>query len=92
MTIMRLLFDLDGTLTDPFVGITTCIRHTLAGYDVEVPAAEDLRWCIGPPLLDTFKTLLNTTDDELAAAALRTSHLNSCGESWIGWRKLNCVF
>lgn len=67
---MRLLLDLDGTLTDPFVGITRCIRHALKGLGSEAPPGEDLRWCIGPPLHESFLTLLNTTDDQLASKAI----------------------
>ncbi len=43
--------DLDGTLTDPELGITRCIRHALSELGREVPDDIDLKWCIGPPLL-----------------------------------------
>lgn len=68
---MRLLLDLDGTLTDPLVGITSSIQHALSALDVDVPPASDLRWCIGPPLHESFKALLDTTEDEPAFEALR---------------------
>ena len=45
-----LLFDLDGTLTDPFVGITRSVQYAMEKLGRSVPAADDLRWCIGPPL------------------------------------------
>ncbi len=61
-------FDLDGTLTDPKIGITRCIQHALEQLDVVVPTAEDLTWCIGPPLLESFKSMLG--DDESANVAL----------------------
>ena len=68
---MRILFDLDGTLTDPFPGITNCIRHALEKLKVaDIPAAEELLWCIGPPLHGSFKTLLDTEDDSIADEAL----------------------
>jgi phosphoglycolate phosphatase len=51
---MHLLFDLDGTLTDPFVGITTRIRYALTSLGRAAPPAEDLRWFIGPPLKDSL--------------------------------------
>ncbi len=57
-----LLFDLDGTLTDPLVGITRSIQYALDKMGAAVPAAEDLRWCIGPPLWDSFSVLLDTND------------------------------
>lgn len=63
MTYSTLLFDLDGTLTDPFVGITRSIQHALERMGVaRIPEAEDLRWCIGPPLWESFGILLETPD------------------------------
>lgn len=68
---MRVLFDLDGTLTDPFVGITSSIQHALRKLGRVAPPADGLRWCIGPPLDESFLTLLGTSDRELALEALR---------------------
>lgn len=67
---MHFLFDLDGTLTNPFLGITNCIRHALENLGHDPPPAEDLRWCIGPPLKESFFTLLDTDDPALAEEAL----------------------
>lgn len=67
---MRLLFDLDGTLTDPFVGITKCIQHALTELDQIVPPADDLGWCIGPPLQESFLKLLDTENVQLATQAV----------------------
>lgn len=64
------LFDLDGTLTDPFVGITRSIDHALARLGRIAPAAEELRWCIGPPLKTSFAVLLDTEDQALLDAAV----------------------
>lgn len=44
---MNLLFDLDGTLTNPVVGITASIRYALAQLGRSAPPPGDLRWCIG---------------------------------------------
>ncbi len=68
---MNLLFDLDGTLTDPFLGITRCIVHALNAQGRQAPPPEDLRWCIGPPLKDSFLALLDTTNELLAEEAIR---------------------
>jgi phosphoglycolate phosphatase len=62
MTISTILFDLDGTLTDPFEGITRSIQHAVEKMGGQAPDTEDLRWCIGPPLWDSFKVLLGTED------------------------------
>jgi phosphoglycolate phosphatase len=56
------LFDLDGTLTDPFVGITKSLRYALEKLGRIAPAAEELRWCIGPPIQSAFAVLLETED------------------------------
>jgi len=58
-----LLFDLDGTLTDPFVGITRSVQYAMERLGRPVPAADDLRWCIGPPLKLAFAKLLETADE-----------------------------
>ncbi len=55
---MNLLFDLDGTLTDPFEGITGCIAYALNALGLESPPVEELKWCIGPPLKSSFAVLL----------------------------------
>ena len=68
MKIENILFDLDGTLTDPRVGITRSIQYALEKLDRPVPTAEDLLWCIGPPLLENFKKLLSPDDDPAETA------------------------
>lgn len=65
-----LLIDLDGTLTDPKPGITNCIRHALQQLGRPAPAADDLTWCIGPPLMDSFRALLSDAGEDVAARAL----------------------
>lgn len=64
------LFDLDGTLTDPFAGITRSIQHALAAMGAVVPPADELGWCIGPPLWDSFAVLLGTDDRALLDRAV----------------------
>ncbi len=67
---MNLLFDLDGTLTDPFPGITKCISHALQKMGRESPPRESLHWCIGPPLKNSFAKLLSSDDETLTEKAL----------------------
>jgi phosphoglycolate phosphatase len=55
-------FDLDGTLSDPKIGITASIQYALAKFDIPVPTQDELTWCIGPPLHASFKALLGTSD------------------------------
>lgn len=51
----HILFDLDGTLTDPMMGITKSVRYALNYYGIEVKDLNDLLPFIGPPLRDSFK-------------------------------------
>ena len=48
-----IFFDLDGTLTDPTVGITRSVRYALAKFGIEEPT-ENLTHFIGPPLHRSF--------------------------------------
>lgn len=49
-----ILFDLDGTLTDPKPGITACVQYALHKMGIEEPDPDKLEPFIGPPLLDSF--------------------------------------
>lgn len=70
MTARPLLFDLDGTLTDPRVGIIGSIRYALDRLARPCPSDDALAWYIGPPLRSTFATLLATSDTALIERAL----------------------
>jgi phosphoglycolate phosphatase len=65
-----LLFDLDGTLTDPKPGITGCIRFALENLKASCPTDDLLARYIGPPLRRTFAELLSTTDTEVIENAI----------------------
>ena len=49
-----ILFDLDGTLTDPAEGITNSVAYALEKYGIEVENKRSLCSFIGPPLNDSF--------------------------------------
>ena len=49
-----ILFDLDGTLTDPKPGITRAVAHALARYGISVANLDTLTPFIGPPLHHSF--------------------------------------
>ena len=70
MTPLVLLFDLDGTLTDPRAGIVRCMKHALDRLGAPCPPDEVLASFIGPSLRSTFATLLATSDRELIERAL----------------------
>lgn len=48
------LFDLDGTLGDPYEGITNCIKYALSSVGITEENPEKLKSYIGPPLRQTF--------------------------------------
>ncbi|MNJ95210.1 5'-nucleotidase [compost metagenome] len=50
----HILFDLDGTLTDPAEGITKCIAYALASKGIHTTDLNSLKPLIGPPLKDSF--------------------------------------
>ena len=59
-------FDLDGTLTDPKVGITVSIQYAMERLGAHVPESGELTWCIGPPLLESLATLVGADQSEEA--------------------------
>lgn len=70
MVIENILIDLDGTLTDPKLGITSCIRYAMQKLGRSLADEVDLDWCIGPPLKASLAKLLQSDNDELAEQAL----------------------
>ncbi len=50
-----ILFDLDGTLTDPGEGITNSVAYALRAYGIEVEDKSSLNVFIGPPLHESFQ-------------------------------------
>src|SRR4051812_42078161 len=54
----NIFWDLDGTLTDPKLGILRCIQYALRVAGHTVPPMDDLLWCIGPPLHVSFPVLV----------------------------------
>ncbi len=64
------IFDLDGTLTESGPGIVRSARYALARFnelhrlEIPVPAEEDLRWLVGPPLRESFARLVGADQAE----------------------------
>lgn len=58
------LFDLDGTLTDPGIGITNSVMHALKKYGIEVTDRTSLYKFIGPPLIDSFERYYGFSHEE----------------------------
>ncbi len=67
---MHILLDLDGTLTDPQIGITKSIAFALEQMRAAVPEKSQLIECIGPPLSVSFSQLLPEPTAERVAEAI----------------------
>ena len=68
-----LLFDLDGTLTDPAEGITNSVAYALNKFGINVEDKRTLYKFIGPPLVDAFSEYygFSKEDSEKATAFYR---------------------
>ena len=62
------LFDLDGTLTDPGEGITNSVAYALSKYGIEVTDRSELYKFIGPPLRDSFMKYYGFPEDKALQA------------------------
>lgn len=59
------LFDLDGTLTDPKEGITKCVQYALKEeFGIEEKNLDNLEHFIGPPLKDSFMQTYGLSEEE----------------------------
>ena len=65
-----ILFDLDGTLTDPGPGITNCVAHALERFDIHPATREELYPYIGAPLTWSFKEYHGLSDQQAEQALL----------------------
>ncbi|HET9957137.1 MAG TPA: HAD hydrolase-like protein, partial [Polyangiaceae bacterium] len=65
MTRGALLFDLDGTLTDPREGITRCLQHALETIGAAVPGERELQRWIGQPLQQSLRSHLGANNEAL---------------------------
>lgn len=63
-----LLFDLDGTLTDPVEGITNSVIYALDKFGVKVEDRRELYPYIGPPLTDSFMRYHGLTEAQAEQA------------------------
>ena len=61
--IKYILFDLDGTLTDPKEGITKCVQFALLRFGIERECDELLEF-IGPPLKEKFMEYANLSEED----------------------------
>ena len=62
----NILFDLDGTLTDPGVGIRNSIKYALEKFGLPIPDDSLLNEFIGPPLMESFRKYFGVSEEECA--------------------------
>jgi len=74
-----IFLDLDGTLIDPKEGITLSIQYALQELGADVPSQNELTWCIGPPLWDSFRVLLGERADVNEAVGLYRERYTDTG-------------
>ncbi len=63
-----ILFDLDGTLTDPQVGITKSVQYALQHMGIEETELKTLIHFIGPPLAESFRECYDMTNGQAQQA------------------------
>ena len=77
----HILFDLDGTLTDPGMGITNSVMHALTHFGITVTDRSDLYRFIGPPLMDSFMEYYGLTEEQ-AVEAVRVYREYFADKGW----------
>lgn len=65
-----ILFDMDGTLLDSAPGVTASAAQALAAVGAPIPAMDTLRRFVGPPMIESFRTV-SQLDEETAQKALQ---------------------
>ncbi len=62
------LFDLDGTLTDPGIGITNSVMYALEKFGIHVSDRAELFSFIGPPLGESFRKQFGFSEEQARQA------------------------
>ena len=64
------LFDLDGTLTNPELGITNCVMYALDKFGIKVEDRKKLHLFIGPPLMYSFQNFYGMSEENARQAVV----------------------
>ncbi len=81
---MKLVFDLDGTLTDPALGVVRCMNYALTTFDYAPLADAEITQHIGPPLELTIARL-TASEDKAHIDAVAAAYRERYGE--LGFRE-----
>ena len=68
MQYKNIMFDLDGTLTDPVLGITNSVAYALEKFGIKVSDRSELYRFIGPPLVNAFMEYYGFTKENAERA------------------------
>lgn len=63
-----ILFDLDGTLTEPKIGITKSVQYALAKFGIHEESLDKLTPFIGPPLMKSFMEFYRLSEEDARQA------------------------
>ena len=77
----HILLDLDGTLTDPGMGITNSVAFALSHFGITVSDRSELYRFIGPPLIDSFMEFYGFTEEQ-ATEAIRLYRVYFSDRGW----------
>lgn len=90
----HIIFDLDGTISNPELGILNGYKYTFPKVDLPTPTDETLRTLIGPPLRIVFENMyhLSSAQTDFAIKTYR-KYYNELGgayenELYIGMKEL----
>lgn len=67
-----LLFDLDGTISDPKDGIVRSLNHSLTEHGFQTQSEEEISPHIGPPLDTTIRYFTGSDDERLISSMITT--------------------
>lgn len=62
------LFDLDGTITEPVMGITNAYMYALEKFNIKVAERSELFKVIGPPLRQSFPEFYHLSEEDTERA------------------------
>ena len=79
MSYHSLIFDLDGTLTDPLTGIVRCMNYALSSHNYQPRSEQEIKPYIGPPL-EIALGKLSGSDDEDHIKELVSTYRERYGE------------
>ena len=77
----HILLDLDGTLTDPGLGITNSVAYALSHFGITVSDRSELYRFIGPPLMDSFTEFYGFSEEQ-ATEAVRLYRVYFSDKGW----------